>query len=60
LTKPTSLFFRTGSPFQYSVGQLSSGGTHKVQVGGPGVERGEVGASSEYMNTFRILLQVFN
>ncbi|XP_063444322.1 filamin-A-like isoform X4 [Mytilus trossulus] len=32
----------SGSPFQYSVGQLSSGGYHKVQVGGPGVEKGEV------------------
>lgn len=37
-----------GSPFVYSVGQLSSGGTHKVQVGGPGVEKGEVGFSSKW------------
>uniref|UniRef100_A0A0B7A146 Filamin n=1 Tax=Arion vulgaris TaxID=1028688 RepID=A0A0B7A146_9EUPU len=33
----------SGSPFQYSVGQLALGGPHKVQVGGPGLERGEVG-----------------
>ncbi|KAL8592277.1 hypothetical protein ACOMHN_036911 [Nucella lapillus] len=33
----------SGSPFQYSVGQLNLGGTHKVQVGGPGLEKGEVG-----------------
>ena len=37
----------TGSPFSYSVGQLSSGGYHKVQVGGPGVEKGEVGKESK-------------
>ena len=36
-----------GSPFQYSVGQLSLGGPHKVQVGGPGLEKGEVGIRSE-------------
>ncbi|KAK7498578.1 hypothetical protein BaRGS_00010238 [Batillaria attramentaria] len=33
----------SGSPFQYSVGQLNMGGFHKVQVGGPGLEKGEVG-----------------
>ncbi|XP_012936132.1 filamin-A [Aplysia californica] len=33
----------SGSPFQYSVGQLAVGGPHKVQVGGPGLEKGEVG-----------------
>lgn len=42
------LFDLPGSPFVYSVGQLASGGTHKVQVGGPGVEKGEVGVSSKY------------
>ncbi|KAK7113041.1 filamin-A-like isoform X2 [Littorina saxatilis] len=34
----------SGSPFQYSVGQLNMGGSHKVQVGGPGLEKGEVGS----------------
>ncbi|XP_059167482.1 filamin-A-like, partial [Physella acuta] len=38
----------SGSPFQYSVGQLSHGGPHKVQVGGPGVEKGEVGISNVF------------
>ncbi|XP_062570690.1 filamin-A-like isoform X5 [Saccostrea cucullata] len=38
----------SGSPFVYSVGQLSSGGYHKVQVGGPGVEKGEVGFSNVF------------
>lgn len=42
-----TLFLFAGSPFQYSVGQLSSGGYHKVQVGGPGVEKGEVKKESK-------------
>ncbi|ESO84790.1 hypothetical protein LOTGIDRAFT_221912 [Lottia gigantea] len=37
-----------GSPFPYSVGQLSQGGFHKVQAGGPGLERGEVGISNDF------------
>lgn len=32
-----------GSPFQFTVGPLGEGGTHKVRAGGPGLERGEVG-----------------
>lgn len=36
----------SGSPFQYSVGQLNMGGFHKVQVGGPGLEKGEVGVKN--------------
>ncbi|XP_041363463.1 filamin-A-like isoform X1 [Gigantopelta aegis] len=38
----------SGSPFQYTVGQLSMGGYHKVQVGGPGLERGEVGRKNVF------------
>lgn len=38
----------SGSPFQYTVGQLKQGGAHKVQVGGPGVERGEVGMENHF------------
>uniref|UniRef100_A0A194AJE0 Putative filamin-A-like protein isoform X7 n=1 Tax=Pinctada fucata TaxID=50426 RepID=A0A194AJE0_PINFU len=38
----------SGSPFIYSVGQLAAGGTHKVQVGGPGIEKGEVGLSNDF------------
>uniref|UniRef100_A0A0B7AYU4 Uncharacterized protein n=1 Tax=Arion vulgaris TaxID=1028688 RepID=A0A0B7AYU4_9EUPU len=38
----------SGSPFQYSVGQLSIGGPHKVQVGGPGLEKGEVGMKNVF------------
>lgn len=38
----------SGSPFQYSVGQLSSGGPHKVQVGGPGLERGETNTFNDF------------
>lgn len=37
-----------GSPYQYTVGKVPSGGTHKVEFGGPGVERGEVGAKNEF------------
>uniref|UniRef100_A0A2C9KC16 Uncharacterized protein n=1 Tax=Biomphalaria glabrata TaxID=6526 RepID=A0A2C9KC16_BIOGL len=38
----------SGSPFQFSVGQLSHGGPHKVQVGGPGLEKGEVGLQNVF------------
>ncbi|XP_052761429.1 filamin-A-like isoform X2 [Mya arenaria] len=38
----------SGSPFQYTVGQLKVGGAHKVQVGGPGVERGEAGSENHF------------
>ncbi|XP_050390221.1 filamin-A [Patella vulgata] len=37
-----------GSPFPYSVGHLSQGGAHKVQAGGPGLERGEVGTANDF------------
>lgn len=57
--KMTLFFFHwiIGSPFVYSVGQLSSGGTHKVQVGGPGVEKGEVGFSSKW-NLLNVSVEV--
>jgi filamin len=38
----------SGSPFQYTVGPSPSGGTHKVEIGGPGLERGEVGVPNEF------------
>ena len=38
----------SGSPFQYTVGQPPNGGPHKVEIGGPGMERGEVGAKNEF------------
>merc|ERR1712038_723769 len=37
-----------GSPFQYTVGQPSNAGAYKVEVGGPGMERGEVGRLNEF------------
>ncbi|KAH9502532.1 hypothetical protein Btru_068909 [Bulinus truncatus] len=43
----------SGSPFQFSVGQLSHGGPHKVQVGGPGLEKGEVGLQTLYVCWWR-------
>lgn len=42
-----------GSPFQYSVGKINAGGTHKVEFGGPGVEQGEVEAKNEFNIYYR-------
>lgn len=35
-----------GSPFQYTVGKVPSGGSHKVQCGGAGLEKGETATKS--------------
>ena len=35
-------FLSTGSPFQFTVGPIAGGGSHKVHAAGPGLERGEV------------------
>ncbi|KAL8611652.1 hypothetical protein ACOMHN_065130 [Nucella lapillus] len=37
-----------GSPFQFTVGPLSGGGSHKVHAAGPGLERGEVQQPCEF------------
>jgi filamin len=37
-----------GSPFQYTVGKTPVGGPHKVEFGGPGAEKGEVGTKNEF------------
>lgn len=37
-----------GSPFQYTVGQPPNAGAHKVEIGGPGLERGEVKIKNEF------------
>jgi filamin len=37
-----------GSPFQYTVGVCPASGSHKVEIGGPGLERGEVGDNNEF------------
>jgi filamin len=42
-----------GSPFQYTVGKAPSGGTHKVEFGGPGVEQGEVESKNEFNIYYR-------
>jgi len=39
-----------GSPFQYTVGKSAEGGTHKVDFGGVGVEKGQVGMKSERLS----------
>ncbi|XP_046641662.1 filamin-A-like isoform X3 [Daphnia pulicaria] len=37
-----------GSPFQFTVGPLRDGGSHRVHAGGPGLERGEQGQPCEF------------
>ncbi|KAF4093938.1 hypothetical protein AMELA_G00007140 [Ameiurus melas] len=37
-----------GSPFQFTVGPLGEGGAQKVQAGGPGLERAEIGVPAEF------------
>jgi len=38
----------SGSPFLYTVGDAPSSGAYKVEIGGPGLEHGEVGRKSEF------------
>lgn len=42
-----------GSPYQYTVGKVPSGGTHKIEFGGPGVEVAEVDAKNEFNIYYR-------
>jgi len=46
-----SLFFlvHAGSPLQYTVGKTPIGGTHKVEFGGAGAERGAIGIKSKFV-----------
>ena len=37
-----------GSPLQYTVGKTPIGGTHKVEFGGAGAERGAIGIKSTF------------
>ena len=37
-----------GSPFQFTVGPITDGGSHKVRAIGPGLERGEVNKPCKY------------
>ncbi|XP_034984429.1 filamin-C isoform X2 [Zootoca vivipara] len=37
-----------GSPFQFTVGPLGEGGSHKVRAGGTGLERGVAGVPAEF------------
>ncbi|XP_067915419.1 filamin-C isoform X1 [Heterodontus francisci] len=37
-----------GSPFQFTVGPLGEGGSHKVRAGGPGLERGVAAVAAEF------------
>jgi len=40
---------RVGSPLQYTVGKTPIGGTHKVEFGGAGAERGAIGVKSKFV-----------
>lgn len=42
------VFSRTGSPFQYTVGKPATGGTHRVEFGGPGIEGGSLGTKGKH------------
>ncbi|KAL8615195.1 hypothetical protein ACOMHN_029211 [Nucella lapillus] len=37
-----------GSPFQFTVGPIAGGGSHKVHAAGPGLERGEVNQPCDF------------
>eukprot|EP00062_Callorhinchus_milii_P024157 gi/632983767/ref/XP_007908811.1/ PREDICTED: filamin-C [Callorhinchus milii] len=37
-----------GSPFQFTVGPMGEGGSHKVRAGGPGLERGVAAVAAEF------------
>ncbi|RUS81267.1 hypothetical protein EGW08_010971 [Elysia chlorotica] len=37
-----------GSPFEFTVGPIAGGGSHKVHASGPGLERGEVDVPNEF------------
>ncbi|XP_069085501.1 filamin-C isoform X6 [Pleurodeles waltl] len=37
-----------GSPFQFTVGPMGEGGSHKVRAGGTGLERGVAGVPAEF------------
>ena len=43
------LLFGVGSPLQYTVGKTPVGGTHKVEFGGAGAERGAIGIKSKFL-----------
>lgn len=38
-----------GSPFQFTVGPLGEGGSHKVRAGGSGLERGVAAVPGEFL-----------
>lgn len=45
-----------GSPLQYTVGKNPVGGTHKVEFGGAGAERGAIGVKSKFVTINMVLL----
>ena len=49
LKRRVSVCMHVGSPLQYTVGKTPIGGTHKVEFGGPGAERGAIGVKSKFV-----------
>ena len=49
-----------GSPFQFTVGPITDGGSHKVRAIGPGLERGEVNKPCEQRQNISQYCLVFN
>jgi len=44
-----------GSPLQYTVGKTPIGGTHRVEFGGAGAERGAIGIKSTLVVAYDFL-----
>lgn len=42
------LFWFPGSPFQFTVGPITDGGSHKVRVLGQGIQRGFINSNNEF------------
>jgi len=42
-------FIFAGSPFEFTVGPIAGGGSHKVHAAGPGLERGEIDQPCNYL-----------
>jgi hypothetical protein len=46
-----------GSPFQFTVGPITDGGSHKVRAVGLGLERGEVNKPCMYNKSIKAIVQ---
>ena len=41
-----------GSPFEFTVGQIAGGGSHKVRAAGPGLVKGEVNFPCKFLRSY--------